>query len=451
MKLRPGLLFVALCVVFPSLSPDAEAAPEVAQRASAARYRCPMHPSILQDHDGDCPICGMKLVLVREGPSASPAVATSPGSRKALGIVVGEVRRAAGNRALRFVGRVAPDEKRLYRINAGIEGSIRDLSPAATTGTRVRKDQVLGSFWAPNALSTIQLFILNVSGKEYLVQRHTEGAVEGDGSALLAYANLQQRIMQLENLGMSAMQREELSRTRKVPDTIKIVSPADGFILARSVTPQMKFNRGDELYRIADLRHVWVIADVFLQDARQVRAGMKATVSLPEQGVALPAAVAEILPQFDPTSRTLKVRLEVDNPDLVLRPDMFVDVNVGVALPDAIAIPADAVIDSGLARTVFVERGEGSFEARKVQTGWRDGDLVEITSGLSPGERIAISGTFFLDSETRMRAPAFGAAAARSVAPDPTGREDRSSGGAGPHAAPAAIDAAAHPRAGQPR
>ncbi|HEY6910378.1 MAG TPA: efflux RND transporter periplasmic adaptor subunit [Myxococcales bacterium] len=431
MKLRIVLLFAVFCCTLSSTFPDAVVARAVAQEISAGRYHCPMHPSIVQDHKGDCPICGMKLVPFKEPGSTAPgAVVASADRQKILGIVVSQVQRSEGARALRFVGRVTPDEKRVYRINGGIEGSIRDVAPV-TTGSRVKKDQVLGSFWAPNALSMIQLFIINVAGKEYAVQRQTEGKVEGDGSATLGYANIQQRIMQLENLGMSAKQREELARTRKVPDTIQIVSPTDGFVLARNVTPQMKFNRGEELFRIADLRRVWVIADVFLHEARHVSPGMKAVVSVPEQGLALPATVAEILPQFDPTSRTLKVRLEVDNPDFVLRPDMFVDVKVNVALPAAIAVPADAVLDSGLSKTVFVQTGEGSFEQRQVQTGWRDGDRVEVTSGLSPGERIAVSGTFFLDSESRMKAPATGAVATRNGAPAPTGHETRSGGGAG--------------------
>jgi RND family efflux transporter MFP subunit len=192
----------------------------------------------------------------------------------------------------------------------------------------------------------------------------------------------------------------------------------------------MKINRGEELYRIADLRRVWVVADVFLHEARHVRAGMKATVSVPEQGTALPATVAQILPQFDAAARTLKVRLEVANPDFTLRPDMFVDVGLSVSVPPAVAIPADAIIDSGLRKTVFVQSGEGVFEARSVETGWRFGDEVEIVAGLSPGERIVTSGTFFLDSESRMRPPVSGAAAAKGTAPVPTGHEP-APGGAG--------------------
>jgi membrane fusion protein, copper/silver efflux system len=450
MKLRIVLLFAVFCCTLSSSFPDAVVAPAVAQGISADRYHCPMHPSIVQDRKGDCPICGMKLVPIQEpsGSAAPGAVAASADRQKILGIVVSAVQRSEGTRALRFVGRVMPDEKRVFKINGGIEGSIRDVAPV-TTGSRVKKDQVLGSFWAPNALSIIQLFIINVAGKEYAVQRQTEGKVEGDGSATLGYANIQQRIMQLENLGMSAKQREELSRTRKVPDTIQIVSPTDGFVIARNATPQMKFNRGDELFRIADLRRVWVVADVFLHEARHVSSGMKAVVSVPEQGIALPATVAEILPQFDPTSRTLKVRLEVDNPDFVLRPEMFVDVKVNVALPAAIAVPAEAVLDSGLSKTVFVETAEGSFQQRKVETGWRDGDRVEIASGLSPGERIAVSGTFFLDSESRMRAPQTGAVATRNGAPAPTGHETRSGGGAG--VVSPSVQEAAHSHAGESR
>jgi Cu(I)/Ag(I) efflux system membrane fusion protein len=238
------------------------------------------------------------------------------------------------------------------------------------------------------------------------------------------------------------LQREELARTRKVPNTIQIVSPVDGFVLARNVSPGLKFDRGFEFYRIADLRRVWVLADVFLQDAQQVHAGMRAQVLLREQHISLPAVITDILPQFDAVSRTLKIRLELDNPGFVLRPDMFVDVNLPVALPSSIVVPADAVIDSGLSKTVFVETGAGSFEQRQVQTGWRDGDRVEIVSGLSPGERIAVSGTFFLDSESRMRAPATGAVATRNGAPAPTGHETRSGGGAG--VVPPARDEAAH-------
>jgi len=256
-----------------------------------------------------------------------------------------------------------------------------------------------------------------------------KGGLDGENVSLLD-ANLQQRRIQFENLGISKKQRDEMWRTRKMPETLQVVSPTDGFILARNASPGLKFERGMELFRIADLSRVWVIADVFPQDRGLVRPGTQAQV-VQDDGSALPATVTEVLPQFDAASRTLKVRVEVDNPDFVLRPDMFVDVQFVAPLPEALTVPLDAVIDAGLTKTVFVETAPGVFEPRKVQTGFRNGDRVQIVSGLSEGEKIATSGVFFLDSETRMKAPLSGAIASRNFAPAPTGHERMSSDGAG--------------------
>jgi RND family efflux transporter MFP subunit len=188
-----------------------------------------------------------------------------------------------------------------------------------------------------------------------------------------------------------------------MPEAIQIVAPADGLVLARNIWPGQRFERGAEWYRIADLRHAWILADVFEQEAPHLRPGTPATVSLPGQSTGIGARVASVLPQFDGTTRTLKVRLEADNPHYVLRPDMFVDVDLKITVPSSITVPADAVLDSGVATTVFVERGNGTFEQRAVETGWRLGDRVEIVKGLEHGERIVTAGTFLLDSESRMR------------------------------------------------
>jgi Cu(I)/Ag(I) efflux system membrane fusion protein len=371
-------------------------------------------------------------------PPAAGTVSITRENQKVLGIVVAPAQRATGARTLRAPGRVMPDETRLYRITAGANGSMRDVSPVAT-GSRVRRGQVLGSFYAPDTVMTTQLFILNTQG---YVRTNPRGVTEdpsgakgedeadvGKNNSSLYRANVQQRIIQLENFGISAQQREEIMHQGRVPDTIQIVSPADGLVLARNVSPAQKFDRGFELYRIADLRKVWVIADVFPQDAPDVEVGMRARVSVPgRRGGSFPATVAEVLPQADAVTRTLKVKLVLDNPDLVLRPDMFVEVSLAVELPSAIVLPSDAIVDSGLVKRVFVQTADGQFEPRAVETGWRAGDQVEVVEGLRPGELVVTSGTFFLDSETRMRPPPSGAAAA-SETPVPTG--PRSRGGAG--------------------
>jgi membrane fusion protein, copper/silver efflux system len=337
---------------------------------------------------------------VRTDPnSAAPhdASVTLDGQRM-LGVRVSPVEKVATPHTLRTFGRVAPDEARLYKVNAGIEGSIHEVS-SVTTGSRVTKDQRLATFIAPNALSVIQFFILNSDAADRV---KAQGSVEGQ-AAPLVNSNILQRLDQLRNLGMSARQMDEIGRTRQLPASIDIVAPADGFVLSRNVSPGLKFDRGTEFYRIADLRRVWILADVFDNDARYVRPGIRAQVSLPNQRTTFAATVADVLPQFDTTTRTLKVRLEVDNPGYVMRPDMFVDVTLAITAPPSIVVPVDAVLDSGLAKTVFVERGDGAFEPRKVETGSRFGDRVEIVGGLSAGERIATSGAFLLESESRMR------------------------------------------------
>lgn len=216
---------------------------------------------------------------------------------------------------------------------------------------------------------------------------------------------------------MPDSQIEEIGRTRQITFSIRIASPARGLITARNVSPGQRFLKGENLYQIADLSRVWVLADVFENEALYLKPGVKATAYQPHRKLTLPATVSEVPPVFDAATRTLKVRLEADNPELILRPDMFVDVELAVSLPPAVAVPADAVIFSGRRKTVFVQTEEGVFEPRQVETGRRLGDRVEIVSGLAPGERIVDSGNFLIDSESRLQAAAQGIFGATSTDP----------------------------------
>lgn len=214
--------------------------------------------------------------------------------------------------------------------------------------------------------------------------------------------------LELLNLGVGEAQLEELERTKQFGQYIEIRSPATGFVLARNIGPRQWADKGTELFKIADLSHVWIVADVFAREAPYIRPGVSARVSLPQQGEAVEATVSEVPPQFDPATRTLKVRLEAHNPENLLRPEMFVDVAFEITLPPAVTVPADAVLDSGLRKTVFVDLGNGLFEPRTVETGWRFDDRIEIVKGLQAGERIVISGNFLIDSESRMKLAAAG-------------------------------------------
>jgi Cu(I)/Ag(I) efflux system membrane fusion protein len=194
-----------------------------------------------------------------------------------------------------------------------------------------------------------------------------------------------------------------MAESRQLPETIDLVAPADGFIVARNISPGQHFDRSMEFYRIADLTKVWIVADVFGTEVQNFRPGTVARVTLSDSGRTFSARVSAVLPQVDPTTRTLKLRLEADNPSFALRPDMFVDVELPVSLPAGLTVPLDALIDSGREQRVFVERSRGVFEPREVHVGWRSGDRVEIVDGLKEGERVVTAGTFLVDSESRLK------------------------------------------------
>jgi membrane fusion protein, copper/silver efflux system len=160
-----------------------------------------------------------------------------------------------------------------------------------------------------------------------------------------------------------------------------------------------------EFYRIADLSRVWVVAEVFEQDAASLRPGDITKVTLRGEGHQLPAHLTDSLPQSESGGGTVKLRLELENPKFVLRPNMLVDVELPVRLPPAVTVPLDAVVDSGEKARVYVENGEGVFEPRQVETGWRTEDRVEILRGVQPGERVVAAATFLVDSESRLKSP----------------------------------------------
>jgi membrane fusion protein, copper/silver efflux system len=331
------------------------------------------------------------------------AVAVDARKRQLIGIRVGVVEKVPFAHALRVLGRVAADDTRLYIINAATAGWIMEIAPV-TPGVMVKKGDVLASFYAPELLGAQQAYLYGLN----TLDRIKEGGQAQPSQIDSAQVNIAQYRDALRNLGMGERQMEEIARTRERAQQVDMVSPTTGIIVYRNIFPGLKFVQGTEFFRIADLSRVWILADVFEGEDRFLKQGQKASISLSNRKLSFDAAVSRILPLFDPASRTLKVRLEAANPGYALRPDMFVDVEVPVQYPPSISVPADAVLDSGLHKTVFVERGEGVFEPREVETGWRLGGRVEITEGLEPGEKIALSGTFLIDSESRMAQAAAG-------------------------------------------
>jgi membrane fusion protein, copper/silver efflux system len=281
----------------------------------------------------------------------------------------------------------------------------------------VKADQVLASFLAPQPEfdSAQQMYY---TGLEMLYRASAQPQPRSQShDPARAGAGIERLADGLRNMGVSNSQLREMAKRRELVQDIQVASPVDGFVLKRSVSPGLRFDRGFEFYRIADLKRVWILADVYRDQLPFIRRGASARITTAEASRALPATVSPSEPIFDEATLTLKVRLEAANPKLALKPGMFVDVEFPVDLPPMLFVPADAIVDSGLRKTVFVDRGNGYFEPRLVETGWRIGDDVEVTKGLVPGEQIVISGTFLVDSESRMKAVAHEAPAVTALDP----------------------------------
>jgi RND family efflux transporter MFP subunit len=371
-------------------------------------YRCPMHPSYTSDKPGVAPCCGMKLEPVFPGSQPASigagdprlpagAVAVSAEQQQLTGVRKAAVEVTGGTERLRLYGRVVPEETRVYKVNAGLDGFIQDIS-AVTTGSYVAKEQWLASFATPEIRQPISAFIVTVDSLEREIRSGGNAAAQ----ITAATTSMTIAIDRLRALGMAQPQIEEIRKARIPVSVIKLTAPIEGFIIARNVSAGEKFERGAELFRIADLHHVWILADVPAGDADRVKPGTEALVTVGGR-TAHARVTNSVLPQFDPVTQSFKVRLEANNTDFVLRPDMYVDVNVEVPYTPMVAVPREAVVVAGLRNSVFVERSAGVFEPREVKIGRRFGNRVQIVEGLTAGEQVVVSGTFLLDSESRMR------------------------------------------------
>ncbi|PYU44624.1 MAG: hypothetical protein DMG54_08505 [Acidobacteria bacterium] len=379
-------------------------------------YVDPMHPSYRSDKPGIAPDCGMALEPVYEGEDRAAklqlrpgAVSISPEKQLLIGVRVLKVERNSGSRMIRTTGRVDADSGKIFRVMAGAEGWVQSVknNPA---GAFVKKDELLAFLYSREFRNAEQAYLGSLASLERLKGTHDQ-----EDPARSSDASLRINEEQLRSLGMGEPQIKELAKTRQITRDITLTSPIDGIVLSRDVSPGQRFEKGTEFYRIADLRNVWITADLFGGDTQFFAPGARVKATIRERGKTIFATVGDTAPLFDPASRTLKLRLEAENPGFVLRPDMFVDLEFSAKAPAGLAIPQDAVIDSGLQKIVYVETSDGVFEPRPVILGTAYGNLVTVTSGLAAGEKVVTSGNFLIDSESKMRSSALISPAIKDV------------------------------------
>ena len=283
-------------------------------------------------------------------------------------------------------GTIQQDERRVSVISLRFEAFV-DTVANVTTGDHVHKGQPLMNIYSP-ALSS--------RGRRILVRNHAGAAGK----------ELKGARRRLENLATPEPAIKELERTREISLSISWLAPQDGEILERNAVNGMRAGAGDVLFRIADHRVVWAVLDIAERDLAQVAPGMKVTIR-PRglSGQTFTGEVSLIYPHLMAQTRTARIRVELPNPDEVLRPEMYVDAEIETGTPaPVLAVPESAVLDTGTRRTVLVDKGEGRFEPREVNVGRRGGGYVEITQGLAEGEAVVTSATFLIDAESNLKA-----------------------------------------------
>lgn len=368
-----------------------DSAMEHAAKHLDPKYVCPMHPQIVKDEPGSCPICGMTLVEkhMHQDASKHPEVALSGAVVQNMGVRTAKVERGTLWKYIRTMGRVEYDETRLAHVHPRADGWIEELSLRAE-GEPVQKGQELAQLYAPDILSAQVDYLLALEPRS----RGVAGVKADKARNMLRLLDVPEAII------------SEIERTGETRNRIPVLAPITGIVTDMMARDGMYVGKGTEMFTVADLSQVWVMVDVFEHQIAWLKPGLVADISVP----AYPekkweGAVDYLYPDLDPKTRTLRARLVFPNPDLLLKPNMFAEVVIyGGPRKDVLKIPSEALIVTGERESVIMALGAGRFRPVDVTTGMQQGGEVEILSGVNEGDEIVVSGQFLIDSESSLQA-----------------------------------------------
>jgi len=343
---------------------------------------------------------GMDYIPVYEGDEVQPGqIKISPEKVQKLGVRTESAALRELVRTVRAVGQFQLDERRLHTVTTKFEGYIEKLHVNAT-GQPVKRGQPLMEVYSPELVSAQEEYLIAWNGRQSLSNGTEESLV---GVSRLAESALKR----LRNWDISDSQLQRLKKDGKATRTLTLYSPANGVVLEKMAVAGMRFMPGEPLFKIADLSSIWLLADVFEQDLALVHVGQSVNISVnayPDK--VLTGKVSYIYPTVTPETRTAKIRVELDNPSGILKPDMYASVQLvsGHGKADAVMVLDSAVLDSGTRQIVLVQRAEGLFEPREVKLGMRGNGYVEVIEGISAGENVVVSANFLIDAESNLKA-----------------------------------------------
>jgi RND family efflux transporter MFP subunit len=395
------------------------------ERAAAGDvYYCPMHKNYTSDKPGNCPICGMQLVKKEKSetaekkdgqqmpampgmtaaggqapPSTGPTIFVPPRQQQLIGVRTATAEYRTLAKEIRTVGKVSIDESRVTHIHSKVSGWIEHVS-VDYVGKYVARGDPLFTLYSPDLVATEEEYLLALRARKELASSSFDRVSAGAANLVEAARR------RLELWDVTEDEITRLEREGKARREITVYSPASGVVTERAayhhgryVTPEL------DLYTIVDLSRVWVLGDVYEFELPLVRQGQRVEVDMPYEPDArsLVGTVTFVYPYLNPTTRTGQIRIEFPNPGQRLKPDMFVNLKLGSSLGRQLVVPEDAVLDSGTVKYVFVDKGEGYFEPREVETGGQAQGYYAIRRGLRPGEKVATGANFLLDSESRLK------------------------------------------------
>jgi membrane fusion protein, copper/silver efflux system len=391
-----------------------------------AYYTCSMHPSVRsQDPNGKCPICGMDLIPVKkkvaehQAGSTNAAMHVHPSSAGAGGEtnmqeqpaefsvpvdrqqLIGVTYAIVGNKPLRSmvrtVGIVAYDKQHHWDFVSRNEGYVQKLE-VSSPGDLVEKGQALLTIYSPDVVTTQREFLDLLRMRDEARKSHSEAALQ---SAEALIESARRRLLQWN---LTTNQIAQLEQSREAKDTITLYSPFKGVVQNLQVDQGRRVSMGDHLIDVADLSKVWVWAQFYQDELPLLKKGLPVSITSDSQpGEKFNGTIALVDPFINEATRTARVRIDIENPDLKLRPDMYVNVNLNNDAGEALAVPVDAVMPTGEREVVFVDKGEGKLEPRFIEVGGKYGDYYAVKSGLAGGERVVNSANFLIDAESKVQ------------------------------------------------
>lgn len=381
-------------VAAPLTSAEVEAHIEHAHEGDISHYTCSMHPSVRRQEPGTCPICSMDLVPVTREEVETGVFTVDAKRRQLIGVRTASVERRPLEIHVRAVGKVVYDETRLSDVSVKYRGWIGSLS-ANSMGQEVRKGETLFTLYSPELYS---------AQEEYLAALASQSAAAGTSVPARADYLVNAARERLRLWDLHDWQIDQVAEKGSPLEQMPVVSPVSGVVIEKGVVEGAAVEPGMKLYRIAGLETVWVEAEVYESELPLVSVGQEAEVILPYiPGKRFRGKVSFVYPYLGDQTRTGRFRIELANPVLELRPDMYADVELEIDRGERLVVPVEAVLHAGPRRLVFVDLGKGRLKPEEIEIGAKSGDFYEVLAGLEEGDVVVASGNFLIAAESRLK------------------------------------------------